>query len=335
MFKVKPILGGLLLGALVLILLTIPLWLSLAITINLLVPSGAWRPLSLVTAKPSHGDTTINSNSGRELIVRIYAGHSADRGGLVIYTPFIGGGLDDERLVNLAETFARAGFVVAIPWHGEATLTVNQKDSEDVVATILHLQQETGSSRVGIFGISYGSGPAAAAVIDDRVAQDISFLVSLNGFANLDSLVAFVRTGHSEYQGTTINRKPHSYTQELLDNTLAANQETDIEQFLTSSRYRQLHQSLSPAFLLASDIEQTSLPPVFLIHSTDDAYIPYTETLQLHDRLSTNGRASLLALTDVVQHGTYRQITFTTLRTQYLPTTLDFTRLVRTLLSVS
>ena len=323
------------LGALVLILLTIPLWLSLAMTINLLVPSGAWRPLTLVTSPPTHLDTVVSSNSGRELTVRTYTGHNADRGGLVIYTPFIGGGLDDERLVNLAETFARAGFVVAIPWQSDATLTVNQKDSADVIATILHLQQEAGVNRVGIFGISYGSGPAAAAVVDDRVSQDISFLVSLNGFANLDSLVAFVRTGQSEYQDTTIKREPHSYTQELLDNTLAANQATDIEQFLTSDRYRQLRQSLSPALLLGSDIQQTSLPPVFLIHSTDDAYIPYTETLQLHDRLRTLGRVSLLALTDVVQHGTYRPITFATLRQKYLPTALDFTQLVRSLLAIS
>ena len=115
---------------------------TIATTINLLIPKGDWRPLEIFSRKPIKEELVIESLSGRKLTIQIWRPEKPAKKSspaLIIYMPIIDGASDDPRLMNLANTFARAGFVVASPWRSEDPFIMNLKDIDDVVSTVLFL----------------------------------------------------------------------------------------------------------------------------------------------------------------------------------------------------
>jgi len=304
--------------ALIVVVATVAMWgLAAAVTVNLLVPAGNWRPLIWLTAKPAQEDFTVASGSGRELAVRVYRPRSADAAdqltGLVIYSPFTGGGLDDDRLVNLASTMARAGFLVATPWHARSAPVIDPADVEDVVSSVEFLISQ-GAGQVGLFGISYGNGPVFVAA--DRLGEvRVPFIVSLNGFYDLQNFVDFIRSDQAD-----------PFTGEVLDNTLALYAD-DLDSFLASAEFENLRLAVSPS-VVAERFGGT----VYLIHSTDDPFIPSTESVHLRAALR-NAQVVLFSLTDVIQHGSYRPLTPKNSLRYYWPAARSFTRLVQHLMT--
>jgi fermentation-respiration switch protein FrsA (DUF1100 family) len=303
---------------------------ALATVMNLLIPAGEWRPLQIFTKTPSKELETIQSASGRTLDVHISTPARKTDAAMIIYTPFIGGGAEDLRLVNLAETFARAGFVVATPFRREEPLIVSTKDTEDIVSTALFLKNEVGLSidRLGFFGISYGNGPAIAASVDPRVKNSAHFVVSFGGFYDLENALHFIRTGEFSYQDLSGKLEPHSYAKEILSRTIAQYHMTEAE-FLKSEALANLIEKLSP-----SKVVKQITADLFVVHSTDDLYIPYTESMRLYDALRQRPKTTtLLALTTAFEHGTYKPPTFRNFREHYLPSFTSFYKLVYHLLA--
>jgi dipeptidyl aminopeptidase/acylaminoacyl peptidase len=222
---------------------------------------------------------------------------------MIIYTPFIGGGLEDERLVNLAETWARAGFVVAVPWRESDTLIVSTKDIEDLVVTIEYVAENFNVKQVGLFGISYGAGPTFAAAADSRVRDVVPFVISLNGYGDLNEVIRFISTGEYSYGEIAGTLTPHSYPGEILEATLQA-----------GIRLNRLGDALSPI----EQLEQVDAD-IYIVHSTADIFIPYTESMRLHDAARREGLKSKLLLTEFVEHGTYRPLSPVTIWRYYLP----------------
>lgn len=285
-----------------------------ALAINVLIPKGHWRPLQWATWKPSTQDTELMSESGRLLAIRTYRPTQPSRTGVIIYTPFIGGGLNDERLVNLAETLARAGFTVATPVPHEKDNVISNRDIADVLAATESLLKEVPA--VGLFGISYGNGPVFATAA--RFQEQVPFIISLNGMYDLQHLVAFIETGNFSYQNISGHTEPHPYTKEVLDNTRRSH---------SSETIQHLRQVLSPATYVSS-----ITAPVFLIHARSDAFIPYTETMRLRDALAPHTSVSFM-LTDVIEHGAYHKLNMQNLKTRYLPAATGFYTTARRLLT--
>lgn len=290
-----------------------------ALAINVLIPKGSWRPLQWATWKPTTQDTELMSESGRILEMRIYRPQDAvgraprrSSAGVIIYTPFIGGGVGDERLVNLAETFARAGFTVATPVPRIKDRAISDRDIADILAATKLLLKEVPA--VGLFGISYGNGPVFATAA--RLGNQVPFIVSLNGMYDLQHLVDFIETGNFSYQNISGHVDPHPYTKEVLDTTRRSSNSPD-----------QLRQTLSPATYVS-----TITSEVFIIHSTADQFIPYTESLRLYDALQQRTPTHLV-LTDVIEHGTYRALSWENTRRSYLPAATGFYLTARRLLT--
>lgn len=295
-----------------------------AVTINVLIPSGAWRPLQWATPSPTQKDIRVQSGE-RNLIIRLYYPARLPQTGLVIYTPFIGGKLDDPRLTNLAETFARAGFLVATPIPERDSIAVSTNDAEDVITAAQLVLQEV--SAVGLFGISYGNGPTFAAAADARINDRVVFLVSLNGMYDLKNLIEFIETGTFAYQDTAYTLTPHQYTKDILEATRQAEHIPPGADLVTSQAFARLRLSLSPA----SHVSAISVP-VFLIHAATDSFIPYTETMRLRDALADRVPTSFL-LTDVIEHGSYHKLTLSNLKRRYLPALVGFYRSIRYILT--
>lgn len=290
------------------------------VTTNLLVPDGGWRPLEVLTKKPTQEERAIKSLSGRGLNVRLYLPASAAEepiSVMVIYTPFIGGGPDDSRLTNLAETFARAGFVVAVPWREEERLVASPQDIEDIISTVLFLKEKPDLriKKLGLLGISYGSGPVIVAAADDKLRESIDFVVSFSGYYDLESALQFI-----------IDGKSSPYAREILDTTLKYHN-TDEETFAAGEEFAELRKMLSP-----SSVVDNLAAEFFIVHSLDDPYIPYSESERLSralkDRVPTT-----LTLLGFLEHGTYKRPTLENIRRSYLPSTVDFYKMIHGLLA--
>ncbi len=293
---------------------------TVGVTINLLIPKGNWRPLELFTKKPIREEFFIESSSGRKLTLNIYQPKKSQelKTAIIIYTPFIGAGLDDFRLVNLANTFARAGFIVAVPWRSEDHLIISTKDAEDVISVALFLKNksELKTNKIGLWGISYGNGPMIVASVDSRIKDFISFIVSFAGYYDFQSALEFVVSGDSD-----------PYAKEILNKTLKY-YNTDEETFLRGTEFEKLKKGLSPSSL----IDQLTAD-FFITHSIDDRYIPYTESIKLADALRLRSGQVTFALTTVFEHGAYKKFNFENVRRHYLPSVADFYKFLFVLIS--
>lgn len=166
-------------------------------TINVLVPVGDWRPLQWLTRAPFQKKHEIKSVTGRTLTLYLYRPMSGKiRTGLVIYTPLIGPGPQDPRLINLADTFARSGFTVVIPWRMEEQQIVTPRDVGDVVSTALFLKNQIGAEKIGLMGLSYGNGPVVVAAADPELQKSVSFVVSFAGYYDLGNAAQFCANHH-------------------------------------------------------------------------------------------------------------------------------------------
>lgn len=245
---------------------------------------------------------------------------------LIIYAPFLSS--DDPRLVNLADTLARVGFVVGVPWRAQGPYTFDLDEVDDIVSTLLSLK-DNGLLRInhcGLFGISASNGPVMAAATDTRIKDWVDFVVSFAGYYRIENVLRFVMTGRYSYgdiQGVTA---PDSYCGDILSKVLDR-LDCDEESLLTEARFEQLRCSLSPA----SFVDQLQAE-CFIIHSTDDAMIPYTESLWLADALRERVPVYLY-LIDVFEHGAYKKINFANMWRHYLPSLVRFYRLLSVLLS--
>ena len=306
-------------------------------TINLLIYEGDWRPLELTTRSPLIEEYSWQSPSGRQLQIDLYQ-QPADakkskldqqaRPALIIYSPFIDDGSNDPRLVNLANTFARLGFITVVPQRIEGQLIMSTKDVEDIVETVLFLKNkpDLNIGTVGLFGISYGNGPVIAASSDPRIKQDVSFIISFGGYYDIKNLFNFVTTGEYSYQDIKGRVEPHSYAREILAKTLAYYNASE-ETLLTSNQFEKLRADLSP-----SSFTDEADDDFYILHSTDDAFIPFTESMRLADALKERVPVQF-ALINSFEHGTYKELTSQNIRRYYLPSINNLYRLMRTLLS--
>lgn len=281
--------------------------------INLTIPQGKWRPLDIFTREPVRKEYSIESSSGRRLIVRIYQKPKTVLSpALLIYTPFIGEGLDDYRLVNLVETLSRNGFTVATVWRQEDRLIVSQKDIEDIISAAIFIKNNpvVKISKFGLLGISYGSGPAIIASADKRIKDWVDFIVSFGGYYSFQEALEFVAGEES-----------HPYAREILEKTVQY-YGADEKTFLQGAEFEKLKRDLSPANVI-DELEVD----FFIIHSLDDPFIPHNQSIKLAGAVSGRLPAHF-TLTSIFEHGSYKKPNFENLRKYYFPSLKDLYELL-------
>ena len=120
--------------------------------------------------------------------------------GLVLVHGLAAQGKDDPRLGQAARLLARAGFRVAVPTiPGLTRLRLRPEDAEPVVAAIQTLANENPSRKVSVLGVSVGAGPAFLAAADPRVADRVTVVLSLGGYASTIELLRYFLTGAYAY----------------------------------------------------------------------------------------------------------------------------------------
>ncbi|MCH7828490.1 hypothetical protein IH982_01310 [Patescibacteria group bacterium] len=304
-----------------------------ALWINMAIPEGDWRPLDLFTPAPVLKKHSIESESLRTLTMHLYLPAGKDRAGaIIIYTPFVGGGIEDARLVNVAKSFSRAGFAVLLSSRTGDELIMSAKDIQDVVSLFLFLEKhpKVNPGRIGLLGISYGAGPVIIAAADLRIRDRVHFVMSMSGYYDFKNSLRFIVTGQYSYKDIRGQSEPLAFTQEILKNSLehhGINGEL-FESFISQpNRFEELFQDspeiqefglqLSPLRVI-DDIKAR----FFIIHSTEDLLIPHTESMRLADALQDKVPVSF-ALLSLLEHGQPKPFTMKNITRYYVPSLAD------------
>lgn len=105
-------------------------------------------------------------------------------------------GWREAHLRALATTLGRAGFAVLVPdLPNYRQLMIGASDPVGIADAARHLTgRAEGASKIGIAGISYASGPAFLAALEDDIADRVGFVFVLGGYFDLDSVLTYIVT---------------------------------------------------------------------------------------------------------------------------------------------
>ncbi|MBC7952178.1 MAG: alpha/beta hydrolase [Rhodospirillaceae bacterium] len=114
--------------------------------------------------------------------------------GLVLVPGAAKDGKDDARLVALAQTLARARFLVLVPdIAGMRAQEVSSADRQPIADAIHFLDTERRVPGLGIAAISYADVPAILAALDQ---PKVDFVLSVGGLYDLTAVITFFTTGN-------------------------------------------------------------------------------------------------------------------------------------------
>lgn len=126
-------------------------------------------------------------------------------GALVLVPGFTSSGKNDRRLVALAKSFARSGFLVLVPdLRGSRETRVRLGDARRIADAVVHLSARPELGRlagagttpeVGLVAISYAVGLAVLATTESDAKERTGFLVGLGGYYDTTEVVRFTTTG--------------------------------------------------------------------------------------------------------------------------------------------
>ncbi|HEX6796923.1 MAG TPA: hypothetical protein VF116_04310 [Ktedonobacterales bacterium] len=263
----------------------------------------------------------------------------------ILIIPGVGDNRAVPQLVNLTESLARTGLVVMTmttdalikfvlsPADGDATV--------EAFKTLLHWPG-VGSTRVGIFGLSAGNGPASLAAADPRIRHQVAFLTFFGGFFNGRDLLADIGRRALIVNGQREAWQPNQVPLYVLASTIAgtlpesegrelmAAFDRDHPTPLTSAQVAQLSppaaavyhllagdqrdqvernlDALSPAMrqllqqLSPSTVASQISAPVYLLHDRFDGHVPFTESVNFAAVLARLHRPYDLVEFSIFQH---------------------------------
>jgi len=138
-------------------------------------------------------------DGGRALRADVYLPAGRARAGMVLVPGLAVAGKNDPRLVAVARTLARVGFVVLIPdIAGFRAYRMGVEDVEILVGAVQAVDAAPAMQPrlpLGIAAFSFASGPALIAALDPRVAQRVDFIVAVGGYQDLRRLIAYYTAG--------------------------------------------------------------------------------------------------------------------------------------------
>lgn len=157
-------------------------------------------PSDLKQTTPTPERTTVDFTvDGRRSVGDLYRPLQPTGAPLVLVPGLSPAGKDDARLVALAESLARARFLVLVPdLKAARELKISLEDARTIGDATIHLSQMTqadGFTGVGIAAISYAVGPAAIAALDPEAAPHVSFVLGLGGYYDSEAMITYLTTG--------------------------------------------------------------------------------------------------------------------------------------------
>ncbi len=159
-------------------------------------PPAPFRLVELISDAPSRERITIDytsRNGPRSIEADLYIpAHGSNLPGVVFSMGAPPLDLDEPRLIRIADSSARKGVVMLVPFSDR--LDDERIEPEEIDALVAEFQYVQGVAqvdpqRVGFFGASVGGSLALVAAGDPRIAADVDHVVSFGGY--FDAISAF------------------------------------------------------------------------------------------------------------------------------------------------
>jgi hypothetical protein len=198
------------------------------------IGAGAGRSrLKALTPAPSRTPVTYTV-AGRPGAADLYLpGTGTAEAGIVLVPGAVPQGKDDERLVALATTLARARFAVLTPdLTGYRELRIRPGHVREVADAFCYLVSQDALAprgRAGIGAFSYAVGPAVLAAAEEDIRDRVRFVLGVGGYYDLRAAIRFLTTGYFEEKGAPHYLRPDDYGRLVFARTAVdyLSQETD------------------------------------------------------------------------------------------------------------
>jgi len=142
--------------------------------------------------------TVSYRDHGKDYQADLYTPASRARGVLIVLPGLNTRGHQDQRLVDLAASLVRAGFINLIPDLRESRhLYMARENVPDVIAAVRYMRRTYPRLPLGLGGISFASGPILAAAVDPAIRDELGFIVTIGGYYDIRNLGSLYTTGAS------------------------------------------------------------------------------------------------------------------------------------------
>lgn len=174
-------------------------------------------PSRLKEVTPAPSRTSVRYTiAGRPGAADLYLpGAGRAEAGIVLVPGAVPQGKDDERLVALATTLARARFAVLTPdLTGYRELRIRPGHVREVADAFCYLMSQDAlapQGRAGIGAFSYAVGPAVLAAAQEDIRERVRFVLGVGGYYDLHVAIRFLTTGYFEEEGAPRYLRPDDY----------------------------------------------------------------------------------------------------------------------------
>ncbi len=176
-----------------------------------LVPFIPLKVQKYFTNNPIHEEISYIHNSKKVEADLYYLDKKKKRKGVVISLGINPAGRNDPRVVNLANGFARIGFVVLIPWSKNLSANeIKSEDIENIVGGIKYLESfpNIDKKNFGMAGFCVGASLVNIAAGKKDIEDQIAFINLFGPYYNLGDLLIQIRSQSAFYLNS--NRTWHS-----------------------------------------------------------------------------------------------------------------------------
>jgi len=303
-------------------------------------------PITLAGDEPVREEAVVQAPESRRGAVPIdvyYPPDGESHGTLVLAIGAAYKIRDHPGVIRLSKAVSRAGIVVVVPdlyypYKDQETLPEDVRaltgafstNVEEMVATIEWLQEQdyVDPEKIGVVGFSAGGGIALMAAADERIREDLDFVVTLGTYYDMVDLISAITTGSVSYDGETVPWEPRlksvrvmyrsiisflpdTRDREVLGRIYLEDDSAALSQVLRlSEKGRELHEAfaskdtqrilalwreLSPGDVAVleeispSTYVENLHTDLYILAGKTDPYIPHVESLRLRDDASGNG----------------------------------------------
>jgi acetyl esterase/lipase len=177
------------------------------------------RPVTWFTSDPVRERITLRYADGKTMPADVYRPPHGRHGAIVFVMGAPPLEPDDSRLVRLADSTARAGYVMFIPFSPDLENEfIAREEPEAYVAAFQYLQQQdfVDPDRIGFIGVSVGGSLALIAASDPSISADVDFLVAFGAYYDALDTLAAVTTHTISYGGREETWDPTYHTERVM-----------------------------------------------------------------------------------------------------------------------
>ncbi|RLK46526.1 pimeloyl-ACP methyl ester carboxylesterase [Alkalispirillum mobile] len=165
----------------------------------------------LKRTRPAPERETVNYTgvTGEARVADLYTPGGEIKADLVLVHGFTEDGRRDPRLIQFAETLARAGFRILAPEVETLTrMDVSPENVQDVVDASRWLDEHGDGDGVGVAALSFSVATAVLAAMEPEGQPHIGWVVGVGGYYDLVDSLTYVTTGYYTEDGREVFLEP-------------------------------------------------------------------------------------------------------------------------------